>query len=229
MVSPAFEILPSNPEEGADPGPDFDSQILVLDPTGEPGSKSILLDQPKQLIGWDVECSIQLPDSGVHARHAVILRGQRQVVVKAWDPRTWLNGNAVTESPLSPGDLLKVGPVEFRVRTATADELLRDVPANGKTVDRDGEFVPAERLKLRRTRLAAIRARLKEQRSELELEFQRLHAEKAQFERERLKFQSECEKAVARAHVPVAHNKASEQIAPSDNVADYMQQLLKRM
>src|SRR5262249_20260344 len=93
----------------------------------------------------------------------------------------------------------------------------------------DGEFVSAERLELRRTRLAAIRSRLKEQRSELELEFQRLHAEKAQFERERLKFQSECEKAAARAHVPVAHNKASEQIAASDNVADYMQQLLRRM
>jgi hypothetical protein len=227
MAEPAFETLPSNSEVDGDCGADCDSQILVLDPTGDSGSKSILLDQPKQLIGWDVECSIQLPDSGVHARHAVILRGQRQVVVKAWDPRTWLNGNAVTESPLSPGDLLKVGPVEFRVRTATADELLRDVPANGETASGDGEFVPVERLELRRTRLAAIRARLKEQRAELEHEFQRLHSERAQLEGERLKFQSECEKAVARAHVPAAHNKASDQ--NGDNVADYMQQLLKRM
>src|SRR5262245_38327463 len=165
MVSPAFEILPSNPEEGADPGPDFDSQILVLDPTGEPGSKSIFLDQPKQLIGWDVECSIQLPDSGVHARHAVILRGQRQVVVKAWDPRTWLNGHAVTESPLSPGDLLKVGPVEFRVRTATPDELLREMPANGQIMGNDRRSEPVAWLELRRTRLAAIRTRLKDHRA----------------------------------------------------------------
>jgi hypothetical protein len=136
MVAPAFETLPSNPEEDADCGPDSDSQILVLDPTGDTGSRSILLDQPKQLIGWDVECSIQLPDAGVHARHAVILRGQRQVVVKAWDPRTWLNGNAVTESPLSPGDLLKVGPVEFRVRGSDC----RRITARRACQWRDGRF-----------------------------------------------------------------------------------------
>jgi hypothetical protein len=228
MVAPAFETLPSNPEQDAACGPDDDSQVLVLDLTGETGSRSILLDQPRQLIGWDVECSIQLPDSGVHARHAVILRGQRQVVVKAWDPRTWLNGNAVTESPLSPGDLLKVGPVEFRVRAATADELIHDAPASGETAGGDERFVPADWLASRRTRLAAIRAHLKERRAELDNEFRRLHSERAQFERERLTFQSEREKAAARAQLP-AQNKASEQIEPTDNVSDYMQQLLKRM
>jgi hypothetical protein len=231
MGDPAFEILPGNPEGDADPGPDSDSQILVLDPTDtEPGSKSILLDQPKQLIGWDVECSIQLPDSGVHARHAVILRGQRQVVVKAWDPRTWLNGMAVTESPLSPGDLLKVGPVEFRVRTATADELLQDLPATGRTIDHDGHCESARWLELRRSRLAVIRTRLKDQRAELDHEFKRLHAEKAQFASERLQFQSECKKAVAAVHLPVTDNQKPDGHAEvTDSVADYMQRLLGRM
>jgi len=226
MVAPAFETLPNSPEDGADPAPDSDSQILVLDPTGGPGSKSILLDQPKQLIGWDVECSIQLPDSGIHARHAVILRGQRQVVVKAWDPRTWLNGNAVTESPLSPGDLLKVGPVEFRVRTATADELLRDVPGEGRPVDRHEHSVSGEWLELRRTRLAAIRRRLKQRRTELENEFQRLDAERARFESLQLKFQSECEKSVIEAHQP---DNSSERVETGDTVTSYMQGLLLRM
>src|SRR5262245_33347927 len=229
MVAPAFEILPSNPEEGADPGPDSDSQILVLDPTGEPGSKSILLDQPTQLIGWDVECSIQLPDAGVHARHAVILRGQRQVVVKAWDARTWLNGHAVTESPLSPGDLLKVGPVEFRVRTATPDELLRELPTNKQITEHERRSEPVEWLKLRRSRLAAIRTRLQDQRAELEREFQRLHAERAQFESGQLQFQSDCKNAVAAARLPVAGNKSDGHTEVTESVADYMQQLLGRM
>jgi hypothetical protein len=229
MVAPAFEILPSTPEEGADPGPDSDPQILVLDPTGESGSKSILLDQPKQLIGWDVECSIQLPDSGVHARHAVILRGQRQVVVKAWDPRTWLNGHAVTESPLSPGDLLKVGPVEFRVRTATPDELLRELPANSQTMEQERRSESVEWLAWRRSRLAAIRIRLKDRRAELDREFQRLHCEREQFESERLQFQSDCKNAVAATHLPVVGNKADGTTEVTESVADYMQQLLGRM
>jgi hypothetical protein len=230
MADPAFEILPGNLEEDADPAPDSDSQILVLDPTDtEPGTKSILLDQPKQLIGWDVECSIQLPDSGVHARHAVILRGQRQVVVKAWDPRTWLNGTAVTESPLSPGDLLKVGPIEFRVRAATSDELLRDLPTTAPDLDHDPHPVPTQWLQLRRSRLAAIRFRLKDRRAALEREFEQLRAEKAQLESERRQFRCELEKAAGEAAIAQPQTADGEPDEPVDSVADYMQRLLGRM
>jgi hypothetical protein len=103
------------------------------------------------------------------------------------------------------------------------------VPASGETVDFDGGFVSAAWVALRRTRLAAIRTHLKQQRAELQREFQRLHAEQARFEHERLNFQAECEKTAARTQLPAAHNKASDQNGAGDNVADYMQELLKRM
>ena len=67
-------------------------QILVLDRVvQEPDRAPILLDRSRQFIGRDAECSIQLPDSDLPSRHAVILRGKQQLVIKAFDSRTWLN------------------------------------------------------------------------------------------------------------------------------------------
>jgi hypothetical protein len=162
---------------------EMDAQILVLEPIGPlSGLTPILLDQPKQLIGWDVECAIQLPDAGVHSRHAAILRGQRQVVIKAWDPRTWLNGLPVTESPLSEGDLLRVGPIEFRIRAATIDELLRNVPATERILVSRDHSDSTGSLALRRSRLSKLSIRLKELRAELAREFERVQAERMELD-----------------------------------------------
>jgi hypothetical protein len=216
------------------------AQILVLEPIGpRPGLTAILLDQPKQLIGWDVECSIQVPDAGVHSRHAVILRGQKRVVIKAWDPRTWLNGLPVTESRLAEGDLLRVGPIEFRVRAATTDELLREIPEGrcipGSSDRCDTGGNPA----LRRSRLSAIRARIKERRVELARDFERMHAERALLEAERAELQVERAKLeTGRAALESGQAKfqaernavATTQLATVDAaVADYMERLLGRM
>ena len=114
-------------------------QILVLDPVCQPaGLTPTLLDRRRQFIGTDGECSIHLPDSNARSRHAVILRGQRQVIIKAFDPETWLNGLPVSESLLCDGDLLRVGLLEFRVRGATPDDLLKNIPTAGSFAETDG-------------------------------------------------------------------------------------------
>jgi pSer/pThr/pTyr-binding forkhead associated (FHA) protein len=219
MCASAIDTLQAFLDEEAPIAPETDAQILVLEPIGPlSGLTSILLDRPKQLIGWDVECAIQLPDAGVHSRHAVIFRGQRHVVVKAWDPRTWLNGLPVTESPLADGDLLRIGPIEFRVRPATTDELLRDMPAAARIPDDNDHSELAGSLVLRRSRLSSIRIRLRELRAQLAREFERVHAEqvkldveraeleaaRAELEARRAQFRAERKKAAAVAAAPVA-------------------------
>ncbi len=260
MAASAVDTLQTFLDEEAAFASEPDARILVLQPVGPiAGLTPILLDQPRQRIGWDVECEIQLPDAGVHPRHAVILRGQKQVLIKTWDPRTWLNGLPVTESPLTDGDLLRVGPIEFRVRTATTDELLRDMPAAARLPNDDRPCESTGRLGLRRTRLASIRIRLKELRADLARETARVHAERAELETSRREletrraeldterlnqlFRQPVQPAAATPAPPTTTWPASiTDVAPAqeqkildehaeiaDSVADYMEHLLGRM
>lgn len=112
-------------EKKPDAMDDVASQALVLAPVcRQLELQPVLLDRPKLVIGSDAACAIRLNVPGVQAQHVMILRGPRQIVLKAWDARTWLNGGPVTAAPLRAGDVLAVGPIEFRVRTATVDDLL---------------------------------------------------------------------------------------------------------
>ena len=168
---------------------DTAAQILVLETIGEnSGLKPILRDGPCQLIGRDVECLRQLADTGMQSRRAIIRQRAEPLVVKAGDPQTWLNRAPVAESPLCDGDLLEIGLNEFRVRGATTDELLQNLPGTASDFHVVGAPKSAARLTLRRVRLSAIRTRLKERRAELEREFERLRTERAQFEVERVEF-----------------------------------------
>ena len=184
MVVSTLASLPRVPVEKAGTACHASGQLLVLDPVGQaPGMTPVLLDRRRQFIGHDVECTIQLPESGLPSRHAVILRGQRQLVIKAFDARTWLNDRAVTESSLCEGDRLKVGSFEFRVRGATAYDLLQNVPSPGQSAGVPREPEADSRLALRRMRLSTMRSRLKERREQLHRDLERLVFEQARLER----------------------------------------------
>ena len=95
---------------------------LVLDPPRHCGLSSIALVPGRHLIGASAECGIRLQVEGVLDRHALILVGENRTVVKSMDPRTWVNDGPVTEMALRPGDRLSIGPLTFRVRSATREE-----------------------------------------------------------------------------------------------------------
>ena len=95
---------------------------LVLDPPTHCGLSSIALVPGRHLIGTAASCGIRLHADGVVDRHALILVGENRTVVKSMDPHTWVNDGPVSEMALRPGDRLSVGPVTFRVRSATKDE-----------------------------------------------------------------------------------------------------------
>src|SRR5579872_2223564 len=177
MVASIIDDLQSLLEKNAACAFEADAQVLLLEPIGPmSGLTPTLLDRREQSVGRDIECEIRLHAAGVHSRHAVIFRGQKQVFIKVSDPRTWLNGHPVTESPLVDGDLLRFGEIEFRVRAATTDDLLRDLPATERTPHNDDRSDSTEKLVLRRTRVSSIPVRLKDLCKELVREFERLDA-----------------------------------------------------
>jgi hypothetical protein len=180
MPVSTLAVSASNTEENADSSCQAGGPILVLDPVGPiAGITPIVLYRARQFIGQDAECSIRLPDLETSSRHALILRGKRQFILKTFDQRTWLNGLPVRDSQLHVGDLLRVGENEFRVREATAHELLQSLPLAAPSHGAAEPSAEYGRLALRRARLSSLKTRLKECNRQIRCEYERLHADRA--------------------------------------------------
>ncbi|HUQ68564.1 MAG TPA: FHA domain-containing protein [Planctomycetaceae bacterium] len=102
---------------------------LVLEPPRHLDLSPTLLGPGQIRIGSGPECQIRLEINGIAAEHASIVAGTHRVILRANDPRTWLNDGPVKEAALRHGDQIALGPVSFRVRLASADELLAGWPA----------------------------------------------------------------------------------------------------
>jgi len=99
-------------------------QLLVLEPSRLSHLQPTFLTAGRYLIGRAESSTIRVDYDGVQDRHALILVGDQVTLVKALDERTWINDLAVTETKLRPGDRLSIGPITFRVRSATSAEVL---------------------------------------------------------------------------------------------------------
>ncbi len=174
------------------------SRILVLEHTRPSlDAAPLLLDQPQYLVGSGAECPIRLPANGINSRHALLVCNGPQVVIKALDRRTWLNGYPVTESRVREGDLVAIGPVEFRVRRADSHELVETLPPEPNRsqlepdVSRDNSRGQEElslldsgrsMLEAGRSQLDAVRLLLDTERSQLETQRTQFASERAQFD-----------------------------------------------
>jgi hypothetical protein len=101
---------PSSHLLGSPPG---DLLLRLIPPDGQP--KVIRTAAVKCTVGSAPSCTIRLPRAGVEPVHCVILRGNRQTLVRCWSEQTRLNGQRFTEAPLVLGDRLGVGPIELEV------------------------------------------------------------------------------------------------------------------
>ncbi len=102
--------------------------VLVLQPMHGHLDLEPLLLQPglRCSIGSAEHCAVRLPASTiVHPEHCVIEAIGRKTMLIQWAAEaTWLNDRVVTEPrELVPGDRVAVGPFDFHLRSATADEL----------------------------------------------------------------------------------------------------------
>jgi pSer/pThr/pTyr-binding forkhead associated (FHA) protein/peptidoglycan hydrolase CwlO-like protein len=182
-------------------------RFLVLQPAHpRPGQSPLLLDRQEISIGSEAGCDLSLTNGGVAPRHAVIASVGHQTVVRASDRRTWLNGFPVTESILRNGDVLAIGPAEFRLRHATADELPSEQPTptpgpaivtraiekpqrqNPQVANHEPDF-PA--LQVERLSLESLRRELESRRAGVEAGLADLAEERACFEAARAQFESD--------------------------------------
>ena len=119
--------------------------LLVLQPLqGHLDVEPVLLAPGLQcVIGSAEGCTLRLTKSTlVRPQHCTIEITGRQPVLTHWVPETtWLNDRLVREpSELVPGDRIAIGPFDFQVRSASADELLyaklvEHDPSDTKKVD----------------------------------------------------------------------------------------------
>lgn len=111
--------------------------LLVLQPMqGHLDVEPVLLAPGLRcVIGSAEGCAVRLTKSTlVQPEHCVVEVIGRKTLLTEWESAaTWLNDRLVSEScELVPGDRIAVGPFDFRVRPASAEELLY-----AKLVERD--------------------------------------------------------------------------------------------
>ena len=76
----------------------------------------LMLKPGRWTVGSAATCSYRIIGDGVCPRHALVLCGRQSAVLKAWDSRTWHNGEQVRgEVRLQQGDRVTLGSVEFSV------------------------------------------------------------------------------------------------------------------
>lgn len=102
--------------------------VLALAPPSHTGQPALLLLPGRYQIGADASSSLCLDAPGIAPRHLLVLVTTEKIVVRAWDPRTWLNDGLLQEATLRRGDRLAIGPLTLRLRDATPDELMSQVP-----------------------------------------------------------------------------------------------------
>lgn len=131
--------------------------VLVLQPMHGHLELEPTLLHPGQrcVIGSAEHCSVRLTKSPlVQPEHIVITVAGRQTMLSAWAAdATWLNDRLVTEPhELLPGDRVAIGPFDFRLRSATPEEMLyaklavRDTDEGSNARDEEGSHLSHERL-----------------------------------------------------------------------------------
>ena len=89
---------------------------LVLRIRGSNYNGQVLrLKSAKCTIGSGPSCTLRLHGRGVNPLHCLILRGPNGVVIRSWSPDTRVNGRTFTNAPLSAGDRLNIGSLEFEI------------------------------------------------------------------------------------------------------------------
>jgi hypothetical protein len=118
---------------------------LVLEPPRHLDLPPVLLTPGQFRLGASPDCHVQLTINGVAAEHATLLVGTHRTILRAIDPRTWLNDALVRETSIRVGDRIALGPAILRIRRATADDLLAGWPAppNLSTAVVTGTLIPA--------------------------------------------------------------------------------------
>src|ERR1051325_11780371 len=94
---------------------------LVLLSAGMTG-RTHELKVDKTTIGRLEDNTFQIPEPSVSSHHCEVLLNGNAVVIKDLNSTngTFINGDKISESPLKPGQVLRLGQIELRLETDAA-------------------------------------------------------------------------------------------------------------
>jgi hypothetical protein len=147
------------------------------------GGRVVRLKSAKCSIGSAPTCTLRIHAAGVSPMHCLIVRGTNSTVVRRWAPDTWLNHRPFTDSPLGPGDRLRLGPIELEVlsvgspETASPQETAKPQPDAERQTRQEPNALDQQRRELQQ-----LQAELGE--SQKELDEQRQHTRQLEAELE---------------------------------------------
>ncbi len=122
---------------------------LRLVPVIKGSAPLILLQRPVLLIGRHLECDVRIDSPKVSRRHCCLAMAYDRILIRDLGSRNGVrvNGRPVDESRLQDGDELAIGPILFRLETATDNPEAQGVPparpAPGQRPGRPGPPAPS--------------------------------------------------------------------------------------
>ncbi len=104
---------------------------LVIVNAGKASGQTIPIKVPQFIIGRDPQCNLRPASAMVSKKHCALIVKNGQVVLRDFESTngTFLNDQPVKgETPLKNDDLLKVGPLTFKVAIETAAAPTKPTP-----------------------------------------------------------------------------------------------------
>ncbi len=168
---------------------------LVLRIHGTSHNGQVLrLRSSKCTIGSGPNCTLRLHGHGISHLHCLILRGPNGTVIRRWSPDTRLNGRSFSEAPLSPGDRLSIGSLEFEIVETgefAAQSPDADAPYPYQYEQCPSSPQPGSDLQLESQRLNALRRQIRQDEESLHKRAKQIEDAAAELAAEQNKFHNE--------------------------------------
>lgn len=119
---------------------------LVVMSAGKSSGQELPVNVPQFVIGRDPQCNLRPASAMISKRHCAILQKNNEVFLRDFDSTngTILNDQPVKgEVPLKDGDLLKVGPLTFKVSISASASIKKTPPPKPRSADADEDAAAA--------------------------------------------------------------------------------------
>lgn len=120
--------------------------VLVMFKDDE--KREFTINSQRTIIGRRQDCDLRIPTRDVSRRHCELCPGEKRSELMVRDlgssNGTFVNGKRVSETTVSPGDRLSVGPVTFVVQIDGEPAQIKQVDAAPALEDSDAVVMPIQ-------------------------------------------------------------------------------------
>lgn len=181
------------------------------------------------LLGRDPACEFHLNVDGVNPLHCAIVQGPAGFLLRDLGSTadTFLNGEAVQESPLQHGDIISVGPFQFALHVPECDEA---PSVEALQAERDALRIQAAAVAAQQTALAEEEAQLQQRRKALQRQKEQLaiHLDQRRQQLVELREQARQDRAALKAETEAVRKQNEEVLAALNKERQAVQKELQQ-